>query len=357
MRGAVSSDAGMKAEATDTDLGRVDKLAGFRILGEIGSGGTSVVYEAIQESLARRVAIKVLKPNIVQDPIFVRRFEHEARVTAALQHENIMQVVDFIDTTNTPYIVMEYVDGVDLRDVLKRGSKMPVVVAAIIALRVAQALNHAHFRGVVHRDIKPANIMISVVGDVKLMDFGIARQQARQSEEVGTKSGVDLNSGLGTPSYMSPEQISGTGLDFRSDVFSLGIVLYEMLSGERPFRSDEFRSVSDRISYDDYHRVRHHRQEVPRVLQRIVDRCLRKEPSQRYQSTQALVNDLQEFVLARVTTHRNAALVMYLRDIGVLTTEQVNASLPEHSQPNALQFVPPQSWWRRLLQKYQRNGS
>ena len=206
----------------------VERIGTCRVLGEIGSGGMAVVYEAIQEPLNRRVAIKALKPSIAIDSQFAERFEREAHFMASLQHENILHVIDFLKDGRSMFIIMEYVDGIDLYDLLERSPRLPADVAAIITLQLARGLDYAHFRGIIHRDIKPANIMVSMQGDVKLMDFGIARHERfGDLTETGT--------GLGTPSYMSPEQILGDKLDFRSDLFSVGIVLYQMLTGRKPF--------------------------------------------------------------------------------------------------------------------------
>ena len=184
-----------------------DRIGNYRVLNEVGAGGMAVVYKAIQEPLGRLVAIKALKSSIAMDSQFAMRFEREAHFMASLQHENILHVVDFVKDGNSMYIVMEYVQGIDLYDLLELSPVLPAEEAAIIALQVARALDYAHFRGIIHRDIKPANIMLSKQGEVKLMDFGIARDDKLSDlTETGT--------GLGTPSYMSPEQILGDKLDF-----------------------------------------------------------------------------------------------------------------------------------------------
>ncbi|MGD8863594.1 MAG: serine/threonine-protein kinase, partial [Myxococcales bacterium] len=223
----------------------LDRIGNCRIIGEIGSGGMAVIYKAVQEPLERVVAIKALKPSIAVDSQFAMRFEREARFMASLQHENILHVHDFVKDGETMYIIMEYVQGIDLYDLLQLTPRLPVDVAAIIALQVARALDYAHFRGIIHRDIKPANIIISHQGEVKLMDFGIARDHSLSDlTETGT--------GVGTPSYMSPEQILGDKLDFRSDIFSLGIVLYQCITGQKPFIEDESRTVMQKIRLDRY---------------------------------------------------------------------------------------------------------
>ena len=307
----------------------VDRIGNCRILGEIGSGGMAVVYRAVQEPLGREVAIKSLKPSIAVDSGFAKRFEREAHFMASLQHENILHVYDFIKDRGTMHIIMEFVQGIDLYDLLEITPRLPVDVASIIALQVARALDYAHFRGVIHRDIKPANIMISKQGEVKLMDFGIARDDKLSDlTETGT--------GLGTPSYMSPEQILGDKLDFRSDVFSLGIVLYQMATGQKPFVEDDARTVMQKIRLDRYVSPRKLNPDVPRALERIMARCMEKMPANRYPTTQALIDDLMDFLSARVPINHNARVVMYLRELGVVTEEEADeilaASTPNRSR-------------------------
>ncbi len=297
-----------------------DRIGNYRVLSEVGAGGMAVVYKAIQEPLGRLVAIKALKSSIAMDSQFAKRFEREAHFMASLQHENILHVVDFVKDGNSMYIVMEYVQGIDLYDLLELSPVLPAEEAAIIALQVARALDYAHFRGIIHRDIKPANIMLSKQGEVKLMDFGIARDDKLSDlTETGT--------GLGTPSYMSPEQILGDKLDFRSDVFSVGIVLYQMVTGQKPFIEDESRTVMQKIRLDRFTPPRKINPKVPRQLERIMTRCMEKMPSSRYPSTQALIDDLIEFLAPRVPINYNAKLVMYLRDTGFLTDDEAERVL------------------------------
>ncbi len=298
----------------------VERIGTCRVLGEIGSGGMAVVYEAIQEPLNRRVAIKALKPSIAIDSQFAERFEREAHFMASLQHENILHVIDFVKDGRSMFIIMEYVDGIDLYDLLERSPRLPADIAAIITLQLARGLDYAHFRGIIHRDIKPANIMVSMQGDVKLMDFGIARHERfGDLTETGT--------GLGTPSYMSPEQILGDKLDFRSDIFSVGIVLYQMLTGRKPFVEDDTRTVMQKIRLDRYESPKKLSVDVPRKLERIMGRCLQKMPANRYPTTQALIDDLTEFVAPRVPMSHNARLVMFLHEIGVMTGDQTDEVL------------------------------
>jgi len=298
----------------------VDRIGNCRIVGEIGSGGMAVVYKAVQEPLGRIVAIKALKPSIAMDSQFAQRFEREAHFMASLQHENILHVIDFVKDGHSMYIIMEYVEGIDLYDMLDHSPRLPVEVASIIALQVCRALDYAHFRGIIHRDIKPANVMISKKGEVKLMDFGIAKgDKLADLTETGT--------GLGTPSYMSPEQILGDKLDFRSDIFSIGIVLYQMITGDKPFVEDDSRTVMQKIRLDRYVSPRKANPHVPRQLERILARCMEKMPANRYPTTQALIDDLMEFLAPRVPMNYSARLVLYMRDVGILTDQEADSIL------------------------------
>lgn len=297
-----------------------ERIGNCRIVGEIGSGGMAVVYKAIQEPLGRVVAIKALKPSIAVDSQFAKRFEREAHFMASLQHENILHVIDFVKDGRSMYIIMEYVEGIDLYDLLETSPTLPPEVGSIVALQVARALDYAHFRGIIHRDIKPANVMISKQGEVKLMDFGIARDETLSDlTETGT--------GLGTPSYMSPEQILGDKLDFRSDLFSVGIVLYQMVTGQKPFVEDEARTVMQKIRLDRFVSPRKLVPAIPRQLERILGRCMEKMPANRYPTTQALIDDLSEFISPRVPMNYSARLVMFLRDVGVLTDSEADSVL------------------------------
>ncbi len=298
----------------------LDRIGNCRIVGEIGSGGMAVIYKAVQEPLERVVAIKALKPSIAVDSHFALRFEREARFMASLQHENILHVYDFLKDGDTMYIIMEYVQGVDLYDLLQLTPRLPVDVAAVIGLQVARALDYAHFRGIIHRDIKPANIIISHQGEVKLMDFGIARDHSLSDlTETGT--------GVGTPSYMSPEQILGDKLDFRSDIFSLGIVLYQCITGQKPFVEDEARTVMQKIRLDRYVNPRKVVGSVPRSMERILARSMEKVPASRYPSTQTLIDDLMEFLAGRVGMNHSARLVMFLRDVAVISELEAEETL------------------------------
>ncbi len=250
----------------------------YEIVAELGTGGMATVYKAIQKSLDRPVAIKELKKAYQADKMIVQRFEREARLAASFQHENIVHIYDFGPKPDY-CIVMEYVDGVTLARIIEETGPLPVDVGVMIALQVASALEYAHARGLIHRDIKPGNIMVKRNGEAKLMDFGIARTKNLESLTLpGTL--------VGTPSYMSPEQVLGQPLDSRSDIFSFGIVLYEMFTGKKPFQDEETVSISAKILKGKFASPRSINSDIPRGIQRIIRKCLKKKTAKRYGSAQ-----------------------------------------------------------------------
>ena len=290
----------------------LERIGNCRIVEEIASGGMAVVYRAIQEPLGRTVAIKALKTSAAAEENVVTRFEREAKSLANLQHENIIHVYDFHHERGAMFIVMEYVQGIDLYDLLEKCGRLPYDVAAILAMQVARALDYVHYRGIVHRDIKPANIMIARTGGVKVMDFGIARDTSfGDLTEAGT--------GIGTPAYMSPEQVLGDKLDARSDIFSLGVVLYQMVTGKKPFVEDEKKSAMHKIRLEKHESARSVNPEVPRELNNIIDQCLEKQPRDRWRSAQHMVIALERFLAKHVEMNHHARLVLFIKSQGVIT--------------------------------------
>ncbi len=252
----------------------------YEIIEEVGSGGMATVYKAIQKSLDRPVAVKALHKSFHADSTIVQRLEREAKLAASLQHENIVHIYDYGKAPEF-CIIMEYVDGVTVSQIISKNGALPTDVGVMIALQVANALDYAHARGLIHRDIKPSNIMVKRNGEVKLMDFGIARTKGL---EALTQPGMLV----GTPSYMSPEQAIGQPLDARSDIFSLGIVLYEMFTGAKPFQDEETASIAAKILKGKYLAPRGINSELPRSIQRSIKKCLKNKPHKRYASTQEL---------------------------------------------------------------------
>src|SRR5262245_12394913 len=303
----------------------LERIGNCRIVEEVASGGMAVVYRAVQDPLGRTVAIKALKSSAALEENVVTRFEREAKSLALLQHENIIHVYDFHRERGALFIVMEYVQGIDLYDLLEKSGRLPYDVAAIIAMQVGRALDYIHYRGIVHRDIKPANVMISRQGGVKLMDFGIARDTSfGDLTEAGT--------GIGTPAYMSPEQVLGDKLDARSDIFSLGVVLYQMVMGKKPFVEDEKKSAMHKSRLEAHESARSVNQDVPRELSNIIDRCLEKQPRDRWRSAQHMTIALERFLAKHVEMNHHARLVLFLKAQGVITELEAE----EYLNPAAL---------------------
>jgi len=305
----------------------LERIGNCRIVDEVASGGMAVVYRAVQEPLGRTVAIKALKSSAAMEEHVVTRFEREAKSLATLQHENIIHVYDFHRERGALFIVMEYVQGIDLYDLLEKCGRLPYDVAAIIAMQVARALDYVHYRSIVHRDIKPANVMLSRQGGVKVMDFGIARDTSfGDLTEAGT--------GIGTPAYMSPEQVLGDKLDARSDIFSLGVVLYQMVTGKKPFVEDEKRSAMHKIRLEKHVSVRKLNPEIPRELSNVIDRCLEKQPRDRWRSAQHMVMALERFLARHVEMNHHARIVMFLRGQNVITELEAEEYLNPNGSTN-----------------------
>ncbi len=257
------------------------RLENYRILGELGRGGMSTVYKAVQISLERTVAIKEIHPNFSTSPELIARFEREARAVGQLSHPCIVQIHDYIHQDDTHFMVMEFIEGVNLKSAIERRGRLTPEEAASVGVRVSAALAYAHAAGIIHRDIKPSNILLTRDGQVKVVDFGIARLE--EGEEL-TRTGAFV----GTPAYMSPEQILGERLDGRTDIFSLGVVLYEALAGNKPFSEDAGASVQSRILKSAPASLRRRSPQVPRQIERIVMRCLEKQRDRRFGSMSEL---------------------------------------------------------------------
>ena len=261
-------------------------ISHYKILEKIGEGGMGVVYKAQDLKLQRPVALKFLPSNLLGDEEAKARFLREARAAAALQHPNICTVYEIDEADGYTFIVMAYLEGEDLRKHIEKG---PLSLDRLldIAIQVARGLQEAHGKGVVHRDIKPANIMETKSGQAVLMDFGLAQLGAAESKL--TKDGTTL----GTSAYMSPEQTSGAALDHRTDIWALGVVLYEMATGRLPFQGHYEQAVLYSIMNEPPEPITSVRTGVPPELERIVDKCLAKKADERYQTAADLVADLK----------------------------------------------------------------
>ncbi len=272
------------------------KLGPYEILSAIGAGGMGEVYRAHDSRLGRDVAIKVLPETFSADKERVARFEQEARAVATLNHPNIVAVYDIGDYAGSRYIVSELLDGETLRTKLADGA-LPIRKVQEYATQIAQGLAAAHDKGIVHRDLKPENIIISKDGRAKILDFGLAKQNAMAAISGATVTGVPQTTPgmmLGTIGYMSPEQVRGQAADHRSDIFSFGAVLHEMLSGQRPFGRDTSAEIMTAILKEDPAEIPSSAtRAIPPGIERIMRRCLEKDPEQRFQSARDLAFALE----------------------------------------------------------------
>ena len=278
----------------------------FTIRRSLGSGGMGEIFEGRDTELQRTVAIKVLAAKFIEDDTMKRRFVREARLASQLNHSNIATIYEIGEAAGNPYIVMEYVQGQTLGDVLK-ASTIPIKQVLDIGQQIAEALSEAHEHGVVHRDIKSANIMITGKGKVKVLDFGLAKplrlfEQSKTKKSKSSKSGSRISENLtesgillGTVSYMSPEQAAGEGkVTHLSDLFSLGVVMYEATTGHLPFDGDTYFQTIEAITRQEPKPIKKLRRDAPDELATVISRLLEKSPADRYQSAAEAANDLKE---------------------------------------------------------------
>ena len=269
------------------------RLGGYVVEREIGSGGMGVVLLARQESLARLVVLKRTHPDLGEDEELEARFEREAIAAGRLHHPNVVSIHDRFRYRGQAFLVNEYVEGVDLERALEKARTLPWRTVAMIALEVARGLEAIHAEGTRHRDLKPGNLLIGRHGDVKITDFGLALPPT--SAGALTRPGV----AIGTPPYMPPEQMRGDRLDPRADLFSVGVVVYEMLAGQTPYTvpvEEDDPSLLDRLESGRYPRLRGKRRDVPRALARLVRDLLRPQTSRRLASATLLRQRLEKLL-------------------------------------------------------------
>jgi len=286
----------MKTPAKELATGSI--FAGrYQMIEELGHGGMGKVYRAVDKKLNEEVAIKVIKPEIARDKGTLERFQNELKVARKISHRNVGRMYELMEDRGIHFITMEYVPGEDLRSFLHRSKRLTIGTAVDIAKDVCEGLTEAHRLGVVHRDLKPSNIIIDKDGNARIMDFGIARS-------LRTKSLTGEGVIIGTPEYMSPEQVEGKDVDLRSDIYSLGVILYEMITGRVPFEGETPLSVAVRQKTEAAPDPRKSNAQVPDNLNQLVLKCLEKEKAKRYQTAAELHADLERIKQGLPATER-----------------------------------------------------
>ncbi len=307
----------------------------YEIQGEIARGGMGIVYKAVHKSLNRTVALKVLHAQYTGDTSFVKRFQREARAMARLDHENIIRVYDVSEDQSAQYIVMEFFPGKDLKQVILERGPLSLEQALSISLQMAEALAYAHAQGIVHRDIKPSNVMVDNRGKVKLADFGIAAA----TDEISVTATGQI---IGTPEYMSPEQARGEAMDGRSDLYSLGIVLYEMLTGATPFERISRMSIIAKLIYEPQEFNLTFPDHVSPQIQTLVQALLKKQAQDRVADAAALIEQIKNLgneTSDEETLDRTMTRVIPLRSGATpapgqpLEEEESTAMLPGRTDP------------------------
>ncbi|HPY88386.1 MAG TPA: serine/threonine-protein kinase [Spirochaetota bacterium] len=268
------------------------EIKGYTILGKIAKGGMGEVYRGIHQGLNKEVILKKLISKA--PPTFYERFRREATIMMEISHPNVVHLFDYFKEDDSSYIVMEYVAGFNLSEIIRKFGKVPVYLACYIAYEIAKGLECAHQKEIIHRDIKPANVLISNRGEIKLTDFGIAFKSSREEEEAITKKGALL----GTPAYMSPEQISSSkDVDTRTDLYALGVIMYEMLSGVKPFTNEFSMENVVNIKKGKRKRLRSLNKNVPYTLNAIINKMLNPKKNKRYRNITEFKRVIEKFIL------------------------------------------------------------
>jgi predicted Ser/Thr protein kinase/tetratricopeptide (TPR) repeat protein len=287
---AKKTHGGLKGQAVLLNQNPVESVGKYRILGVLGKGGMGIVYKGLDPDIEREVAIKTIRfDTFVDGPVkeeMLTRVMREAKAAGRLTHPNIITIYDVIRESDLTFIVMQYVDGQTLQSLVESGRAFSPQEVIGILKPVAEALDYAHENGIVHRDIKPANILIDRAGKPFLADFGVARMEASTMTGPGTT--------IGTLSYMSPEQVMGKTADGRADFFALGVILYELLTGKKPFAGDNLSTIVYKIVHEEPQRITEVNQALPRGYERVIERALAKDPEARYQTGREMIRDLED---------------------------------------------------------------
>jgi len=307
------------------------RIVNFELNELIGSGGMANIYKGVQLSLDRPVAIKLMHPHLTLNEGFVVRFENEAKQAAQLVHPNIVAIIDYGHQGNEYFIAMEYIDGQNLKEIMTRTKRLPLEIALLIARKVVAGLKYAHSNGLIHRDIKPANIMLSSDGRVMITDFGIAKNHNDLSI---TATGQMI----GSPAYMSPEQAAGRPIDHRCDIFSLGIVLYEIITSEKPFKGDTYQEMMTSIISGNVITPSQLRVDVTPEIENVISKAMKKDIESRYQDTEELASDIEHLLESFVIPSPKKLISEFLKN-PIRTTEKLRSDRISKHMESALYLV------------------
>lgn len=341
------TDPFANTDSPDVDLSG-QQIGDYRLLRRLGRGGMANVYLAEQLSLRRNVALKILKPELATDESYVKRFEREAQAAAALVQANIVQIYEVGCDGPYHYIAQEYVRGRNLKQYLDRHGAVESVMAINVLRQATLALQKAVELGVVHRDIKPENIMLSTKGEVKIADFGLARINGNQAEQALTQIGVTM----GTPLYMSPEQVGGQSLDHRSDIYSLGVTAYQMLAGEPPFQGDNALAIAVQHINEDPTPLASIRPDIPVELAQLVGKMMAKKPGQRHADPGQLLKELRAI---KVDIDEDWEMIVEKLSIaetmsgGAVSTSLSQSQLAATRQLQMVMQGNVRVWWRSAM--------
>ena len=302
----------------------------YEIIDKVGSGGMSDVYKALDHKLNRYVAVKVLKDEFSEDKSFVSKFKAEAQSAAGLAHPNIVNVFDVGEENGIYFIVMELVEGITLKKYIEKKGKLPIKEAVSIAIQIAQGIEAAHNNHIIHRDIKPQNVIISREGKVKVTDFGIARAASANT--------INSNA-MGSVHYISPEQARGGYIDEKSDIYSLGISLYEMITGKVPFEGDSTVTIALQHINEELPSAKHEVPELPVSVEKIIEKCTQKKSERRYLKVSALITDLkrslvtpdEDFVTIASVTNNSATIMITDEEVSKIRKSANAAALAEET--------------------------
>ena len=317
-----------------------ERIGNFDIREKIGEGGMALIYKALQPSLKRTVVLKKLKdPNRE----IIRRFKNEALLSASFNQENLTAIYDFLYINKSYYLVMEYIDGKDLRLIIDAMAPLPPSVAGLIILGIARGLEYTHARNILHRDIKPSNILVSYEGEVKLIDFGVAK------DEVSTRLTL-TGMIVGTPAYMAPEQASGDALNIQSDLFPLGILLYEMMTGVKPFYGENNTEILAKISQNKYVPPERINPEIPKLMRKIIKKALRSDREKRYQNAGELIHDLERLLPWQIRSRKKEVLSRFMNRFDHITLTTTSEQL------RIKQLMGLKTWPWRLVKVFMLSG-